>query len=199
MQFNGYITKVNDDSVEITFDRKENKDIVIEELLRNTKKLLTIYMDREYKVTLPQQMKLQHLINTISDNLDVEVDPSILKVDVAEEFLKKRLGVEDLFEGTKEDASILIQSIIELCQDNYIDVGGTNDLAKQINGSNKAKSCIVCGEDGETVSLKEFNSKMITEFRMGYRYITLCSKHYMEVINTGVGFFKKYHLIKEKA
>ena len=200
MQFNGIIRKINDDSVEIAFDGKENKDIIIEELLRNSKSLLTVYMDKEHRVTLPQQIKLQHLINTMADSLEADVDPSILKVDVAEEFLKRRMGVEDIVDGTKEDASILIQSIIEMFEENGIkkDSKGPDDLAKQIHGSNKARACIICGEDGETVPLKEFNSNLITEFRMGYRYITLCSDHYMEVINLGIQFFKKYHLIREK-
>lgn len=198
MQFSGYITKIGDDKVEITFDQKENRDVVIEELLRLKKNLLTVYMDKEYKVSLPQQIKLQHLINTVADSLDITVDPSILKVDVAEAFLKRKLGVEDVFSGTKEDASILIQSIIEMCHDNGIDTGGPSDLLKQISGSNKAKACIVCGEEGETVPLKEFNSSKISDFRMGYKYVTLCGDHYMEVINTGVDFFKKYHLIQGK-
>lgn len=200
MQFNGTMTKIGKDRVEFMISGEENKDVVAQELLKYRGRLVTIHLDHEYNITLPQRRKLKSLIKEISENMDIDQD--VDKEYVAEEFLKKRFGLEDIYAGTKEETSILIEDIHVFCDENSIPVYQSphdhNDINKMVNASIKKKSCVICAEPGTSVELSSFNSKLISEFRMGYRFVSVCSNHYMEIINTGVAFFKKYHLIKSR-
>jgi len=197
MQFNGKIIKITENSIEFSLDSEENKEVILKEAVRLKKFLLTVYSDKEYKATFLQKRKIRELVEKISET--IEIDTELDKDYVVEKYLKKKFGVENLYDGMKEEVSILIDGLMEFCRDNDIVIHETpidqQEINKIISSSNKHKSCCKCGQPGETIELKAYHSKLICEFRMGYRFITLCSTHYIESLDTGVQFFKDNHLI----
>ena len=191
MQFNGRLGKITERSIEFIIDSEENKEIIMKNASRLKDNLLTIYADKEYNATFLQKRKIHELVDKISEVM--EIDTELDKVYVVENYLKKKYGVENLYEGMKEETSILINGIIEFCNNNDITIYekpiDQQEIHRLISSSNKFKTCCICGEPGETIELKSFKSKMITEF------ITLCANHYLDAIDTGIPFFKDHHLI----
>lgn len=201
MQFTGRIRKIGENSIEFEIDENENKDVVLANAARLRKHLLTIYADQEHRVTKLQKEKIKSMIFDIvrqtTDLPDNARNPEVMQA-----YLKRRFAVDELTDLMKEEASMLIQGIKEFCNDNGIDLSGSKEdqsqLIHHVKVSNKMKSCIKCGKPGETFDLKDFHSKLITEFRMGYRFITLCDIHYLECLDKGVSFFKENHLLIQR-
>jgi len=201
MQFTGRIRRIGENSIEFVIDENENKDVVLANAARLSKHHLTIYTDQEYRVTKLQKEKIKSMIfDIVRQSTDLPDD--VRTPEVMQQYLKKRLGVDTFTDLMKEEASMTIQSIKEFCEDNGFDMSGAKEdqsqLLHHINVSNKSKACVKCGNPGETFDLKDFHSKLITEFRMGYRFITLCDIHYFEVLDKGVAFFKDNLLIMPK-
>jgi len=200
MQFIGKIKEVKGNSITILIDNSENSEVVTSHARRLMNKLVTVFADHEHKATFLQRAKLQGIINEMASKMDIETN--LLKIEVVEEFIRRKYGIEGMFEGTKEETSILINALHEFCDDQDIEIKSKaeadKEIDKLISGSNRHKTCAICGSPGETIELKEMNSKYIKEWKMGYSHITLCDKHYMEAINTGVEFFKKNLIIKKR-
>jgi len=200
MQFTGKIKEVKGNMITILVDNNENMEVVATHAKRLTNKLITVFADHEYKTTILQRVKLQGIINEMAKNMDIDTD--LIKTKVVEEFIRRKYGIEEMFDGTKEETSLMINGLQEFCDEQNISVSSTPEDAKEIdkliNGSNKYHTCAICGEPGETISIKDLNSKIISEWKVGYSHITLCDKHYMEAINKGIEFFKTHMLIKKR-
>jgi len=200
MQFIGKIKEVKGNLITILIDNTENVDVVQSHAKRLMNKLITVFADHEHKATFLQRTKLQGIINEMAQKMDINTD--LLKIEVVEEFIRRKHGIEGMFDGTKEETSLLINALQEFCDEQNIEVKATTEDAKEIDklisSSNRHRTCVVCGRSGETIELKEFNSKYISEWRMGYSHVTLCDKHYMDAVNTGVEFFKNHLLVKRR-
>ena len=198
MQFMGKVKKINERSIEIQIE-DDNKDVVIRDAMRLKQNLLTVNLKFEHLITEPQLNLVDKLIESLAEALELE--GGVDKKTVATEFIKKKFGIPDIEGLCKEEAGMLIDSLLAFCSENNIETGhdaGRSDIIKQIAASNKRKTCIACGKKGESVDLTELKSKTINEWKMGYRDICVCTQHYVELAKTGMEFFKKYHIIVER-